>query len=161
EGPGHRVRGGGGGARPGRDRGGGGAGGARGRTGPHGGAVEPRNDRPAAAAGPAGVGTGHGTREWSGTGDGRRGAAGRIDPGDGGRRGESAAGGREAARTGAGIPGLGTPPHRRDFFLPAGFFFGAGLGRAGLRGGLRLSAPWTSERTRSPSSGPIRPRRTA
>ncbi len=55
--------------------------------------------------------------------------------------------------------------HRRDFFFP-GFFFGAppvpALGFA-PRTGLRLDArgPSTSSRRRSPSSGPIRPRRTA
>src|SRR5205807_6272309 len=67
---------------------------------------------------------------------------------------------RQAPRIGAGIPRLDALLHRRDFFL-AGFFFGAGLGLTALLGGLRLSAPCTSARTRSPSSGPIRPRRTA
>src|SRR5437764_1497770 len=124
---GHRVRRGRGGARSRRDRRGGGAGGAGGGAGPHGGAVEPRNDGAPAGTGATGVGARDGACERSGAGDGRRGAAGRIDPGDGGRRGEPAAGGRQATRIGAGVPGLGPRIHRRDFFL-AGFFFGAGLG---------------------------------
>ncbi len=50
--------------------------------------------------------------------------------------------------------------HRRDFFFPV-FFLTSALGRAGRTGlalDLRTS---TSASTRSPSSGPIRPRRTA
>src|SRR5436190_146230 len=53
------------------------------------------------------------------------------------------------------------PLHRRDFFLAA-FFLTSGLGLA-ARTGLTLDLRGTSmsERTRSPSSGPIKPRRTA
>src|SRR5439155_12737311 len=50
--------------------------------------------------------------------------------------------------------------HRRDFFFPV-FFLTSALGRVGRTGlclDLRTS---TSASTRSPSSGPIRPRRTA
>src|SRR3989449_676988 len=53
------------------------------------------------------------------------------------------------------------PLHRRDFFFAA-FFLTSGLGLA-ARTGLTLDLRGTSmsARTRSPSSGPIKPRRTA
>lgn len=51
--------------------------------------------------------------------------------------------------------------HRRDFFF-AGFFLGGGFGLAPRTGlCLDFKGPSTSASTRSPSSGPIRPRRTA
>src|SRR6266568_1735025 len=60
--------------------------------------------------------------------------------------------------------------HRRDFFFAAFRFAAAAapapaprgfVGCAGLRPPLALSGPSTSASTRSPSSGPISPRRTA
>ena len=80
-----------------------------------------------------------------------------LGGGDGGRLGSARAGdGRthhdDCDRT----------SHRRDFFF-AGFFLARARGRAAARAGfgLDLRGPSMSPRTRSPSSGPIRPRRTA
>jgi len=51
--------------------------------------------------------------------------------------------------------------HRRDFFFAA-FFLTSAFGRAARTGlPLDLRGPSMSARTRSPSSGPIKPRRTA
>src|SRR5256885_2272547 len=78
-------------------------------------------------------------------------------------------GGRDCRGRGCGSPRDGgaqqqkgeRPFHRRDFFLAA-FFLTSGLGLA-ARTGLTLDLRGTSmsAMTRSPSSGPIKPRRTA
>src|SRR5439155_550917 len=68
---------------------------------------------------------------------------------------------RASTRDGRAQQKKGELLHRRDFFLTA-FFLASALGLAGWTGlCLDLRGPSTSASTRSPSSGPIKPRRTA